>query len=42
MNGGTKMDFEDYDRRLVAIGKRLEKNLDDWEHGQPRQISCNH
>jgi tetratricopeptide (TPR) repeat protein len=25
------MDFEDYDHRLVAIGKRLEKNLDDWE-----------
>lgn len=24
-------DFEDYDHRLVAIGKRLEKNLDDWE-----------
>lgn len=28
---GQLMDFEDYDRRLVAIGKRLEKNLDDWE-----------
>jgi tetratricopeptide (TPR) repeat protein len=25
------MDFEDYDHRLVAIGKRLEKNQDDWE-----------
>lgn len=25
------MDFEDCDRRLVAIGKRLEKNPDDWE-----------
>ena len=25
------MDFEDYDNRLVAIGKRLETNLDDWE-----------
>lgn len=24
-------DFADYDHRLVAIGKRLEKNLDDWE-----------
>jgi tetratricopeptide (TPR) repeat protein len=24
-------DFEDYDHRLVAIGKHLEKNLDDWE-----------
>jgi tetratricopeptide (TPR) repeat protein len=23
------MDFEDYNHRLVAIGKRLEKNLDD-------------
>ena len=25
------MNFEDYDHRLDAIGKRLEKNLDDWE-----------
>jgi tetratricopeptide (TPR) repeat protein len=24
-------DFEDYDHMLVAIGKHLEKNLDDWE-----------
>ena len=27
----TMIDFEDYDHRLDAIGKRLEKNPDDWE-----------
>jgi tetratricopeptide (TPR) repeat protein len=25
------MDFADMDRRLVAVGKKLEKNLNDWE-----------
>jgi tetratricopeptide (TPR) repeat protein len=24
-------EYEDYDHRLAAIGKRLEKNPDDWE-----------
>jgi len=25
------MDLDEIDHRLVAIGKKLEKNLDDWE-----------